>query len=70
MATTVAPAPPALTTGVMALRCGVLSHHLRQLAEAGLVPAQKAGRYWFFSAADAPAVRKAAEKAGVLQAVG
>lgn len=71
MATTAAPAPPPadLTTGVMALKCGVLVHHLRDLAERGLIPARRAGRYWVFSPADIPAVRKAAEKAGVLQAV-
>lgn len=73
MATTMtAPAPlPAnlLTSGVMALRCGILSHHLRQLAEQGLIPAQRGGRYWFFREEDVPAVRQAAEKAGLTQQV-
>ena len=68
MATTAAPAPPAdLTTGVMALRVGVLVHHLRLLAERGLVPARRCGKFWAFNPADAPANRAAAEAAGFIQ---
>ncbi len=57
-----------LTTGVAALAAGLLAHHLRQLAEDGRVPGERAGRFWTFRREDVPTIRKAAEAAGFLKA--
>lgn len=55
-----------LTLGLVAVRIGngLMPHHVQRLCTRGAVPFQRAGRLRLIRAADLPAVRRAAEKAG------
>jgi hypothetical protein len=55
------------TAGVMAIRIGVMPHHLVRLAKRGLIPHVKIDRVHAFAEADEPKIREALIKAGFLK---